>query len=96
MTLYNVAVKTIRVAVFTGGLIVLVETLRFVLTHPLMRTALGTSLLLLGVFAILAAWEWTLRKLWILSGIVVAVVLASPDAGGRRLQSNETKTEVQS
>jgi hypothetical protein len=94
MTLYNVAVKTIRVAVFTGGLIVLLETLRFVLTHPLMRTALGTSLLLLGVFAILAAWAWTLRKLWILSGIVVAVVLPSPDAG--RLQTNETKTEVQS
>ena len=93
MNVQKLAGGSIRVLLFSGGVLALMLVISIVLRSPVRRTTLTELFILGAAIAILLACAWVLRKFWMLSGTLATMLVARTSPSASQTVSSERKEE---
>jgi hypothetical protein len=93
MTIQKVAATGTRIVIFAGSVFALLQATAVPLHSPTLRIVIGLVLLCIDAVVILAMFAWTLRKLWVISG-VASIAFFAPSVRGTDLVSSHREDEV--
>lgn len=95
MNIQKIEVNATRILIFASSLWAILQAMAFLLHNPARLMALGVVLLLISAGVFLAAWAWTLRKLWAVSGIAALAIATQRTVRSTNRSVAEGASEVE-